>query len=56
MDIEQMIAIVQIYIHHRKDKEVQISPPRNARQLALLIDAYNTAISWLNQNGFKQYV
>jgi len=56
MTVETMIATVQIYIHHRKDKEVQISPPTNNRQMMKLIKAYDIAISWLNQNGFKQYL
>ena len=56
MQVEQMIATVQIYIHHRKNEEVQISIPRNARQMGLLIDAFNTATKWLADNGFKQYL
>ena len=53
MDIEQMIATVQIYIHHRKNKKVSIYI-NNARDLMLLTKAYGIAINWLNKNGFKQ--
>jgi hypothetical protein len=51
--IEQMIAIVQIYIHHRKGKEVQISI-NSARDIMLLTKAHSIALNWLNNNGFKQ--
>lgn len=53
--IEEMIAIVQIYIHHRKDKEIQITI-RNQRDVILLTKAYNIASKWLSENGFKQIV
>lgn len=51
--IEEMIATVQIYIHHRKNKEVQIKI-RTQRDLILLTRAYTIALTWLNNNGFKQ--
>lgn len=51
--VEEMISIVQIYIHHRKNKEVQIQI-RNARDLILLSRAYSIALNWLTSNGFKQ--
>lgn len=51
--IEEMIAIVQIYIHHRKGKEVQIQI-NNARDIMLLTRAHSIALTWLNNNGFKQ--
>ena len=50
--IEEMIATVQIYIHHRKNKEVKIVI-RNARDILLLTKAYNIAVKWLNENNFK---
>ena len=53
--IEEMIAIVQVYIHHRKNKEVQIKI-ENARDVILLTKAYNIAIKWLNENGFRQII
>ena len=53
--VEEMIAIVQICIHHRKDKEVQIEI-RSGRDLILLQRAYSIAINWLNNNGFKQII
>ena len=51
--VEEMIAIVQVYIHHRKNQEVNIVI-RNARDLVLLQNAYNIASEWLNNNGFVQ--
>lgn len=51
--IEEMIAIVQVYIHHRKNKEVKIVI-RDAKDVFLLTKAYNIAIQWLNDNNFKQ--
>jgi hypothetical protein len=53
--IEQMIATVQIYIHHRKDVEVKINI-RNLQDVAKLTRAYNIAVKWLNENNFKQIV
>jgi len=50
----QMISIIQVYIHHRKDKEVSIIPPRNQREFLLLVSAYNIANEWLINNGFEQ--
>lgn len=52
--IEEMIATVQIYIHHRKDKEIQITI-KNARDIVLLTKAYNIAVKWLNDNNFRQF-
>jgi predicted glycosyltransferase len=50
--IEQMIATVQIYIHHRKGVEVQIAI-RNATDIIKLQKAYNIASAWLTENNFK---
>jgi len=50
--VEEMIAIVQVYIHHRKNIEVNITI-RNNKDLFKLIKAYDIAGSWLNNNGFK---
>ena len=50
--VEEMIAIVQMYIHHRKNVEVNIVI-RNNQDLFKLIKAYDIAVSWLNNNGFK---
>jgi len=53
--IEEMIAIIQIYIHHRKGKEVQIKIT-SARDIMLLTRAHSIALNWLNNNGFKQII
>jgi len=53
--VQEMIAIVQIYIHHRKNKEVQIAFPNTPRRMALLLKAYDIAKTWLEENNFKQY-
>ena len=50
--ISEMIAVVQMYIHHRKDVEVQIYI-RDLRDVALLTEAYQIATEWLTNNGFK---
>ena len=50
-DITEMIAVVQMYIHHRKDVEVQIKI-ESLQDIAKLTPAYNIASEWLNQNGF----
>jgi len=50
--IDEMIAIVQMYIHHRKDVEVKIAI-RNQRDLILLTRAYNISSAWLMENNFK---
>jgi len=55
MGIEQMIATVQVYIHHRKNKEVNIQI-NSQRDLMLLTRAYSIANTWLMNNGFKQIV
>lgn len=51
-NINEMIAVVQMYIHHRKDVEVDIYL-RNLEDVAKLTHAYNIASEWLNNNGFK---
>lgn len=52
MDIKTMIATIQVYIHHRKGVEVQISP-RLPDELPLLLRAYSIAQDWLNKNVIK---
>jgi hypothetical protein len=48
--IEEMIAIVQIYIMQRKDKEVQIAI-QSPIDLMKLTKAYNIANNWLIENN-----
>lgn len=50
--ISEMIAVVQMYIHHRKDVEVQISI-EHPSDIPKLIKAYNIALEWLQNNNFK---
>ena len=50
--VNEQIAIVQMYIHHRKGIEVNISV-RGLHDVMKLSHAYNIAIEWLNKNGFK---
>ncbi len=47
-----MIAYVQIYIHIRKEKQVDISIT-SARDIFLLNQAYNYAVEWMNENDVK---
>ena len=53
--VNQMIATVQLYIHQRKNVEVNIAI-RNNSDLVKLTKAYNIATNWLNNNGFVQIV
>jgi len=53
MVTEHMICIVQIYIHIRKNKEVKIRHPRNAREFFLLNKAYDYAVKWMDNNEVK---
>jgi hypothetical protein len=50
--VKEMIATVQIYIHHRKGVEVDIDI-RSLSDVAKLTHAYNIAVEWLNANNFK---
>ena len=50
--IEEMIAIVQIYIKQRKDKDVSIAI-RNPIDILKLQRAYNIANEWLTENNAK---
>ena len=52
MDIKQMMAYVQVYIHIRKNKEVNINI-RDARDVLLLNQAYNIALIWMQNNNVK---
>ena len=52
MDERQMISTIQIYIHHRKNVEVNITPIL-PQELPLLLIAYNVASNWLKQNLVK---
>lgn len=51
-NIKEMIAIVQIYIKQRKDKDVEIAI-RNPIDLIKLTEAYNIANLWLTENNAK---
>ena len=55
MDIKEMVAIVQLYIHLRKDVEVQINLQqfKNLMAIILLQNAYSVAVGWLNENNVK---
>lgn len=52
MDIKTMIAYVQIYIHIRKNVEVNINI-RDNRDIFLLQKAYTDAVNWMDQNNFR---
>lgn len=52
MSLEKMIAYVQIYIHIRKNREVEISI-NDTRDLLLLQKAYQIAVNWMEQNNCK---
>jgi len=44
--ILEKIALVQCYMHHKKDVEVDIQPPSNLRQMLLLNNAYKVAYEY----------
>ena len=48
--VEEMIAIVQCYIHLLKDKEIIIYI-RNNKDILLLTIAYNKALEYFNQTN-----
>ncbi len=48
-NIKHMISVIQIYIHHKKGVEVNITP-NLPRDLIKLISAYNIAQKWLDNN------
>ena len=50
--VNEMIATIQIYIHHIKDVEVNISPVL-PKELTKLLMAYNKASDWLAKNQVK---
>lgn len=45
MNIEEMIAVVQCYIAHRTNREVNISHPTNYETMKL-VDLYETAVNF----------
>lgn len=51
MDITQMIAVIQCYIHIRKGVEVHINPQSAMMRPDLLMSAFNTAEQWFSQNN-----
>ena len=52
MTVEEMIATIQIQIHHVKGVEVHIVPDL-PREYARLLLAYSIANSWLSANLIK---
>lgn len=52
MDYKQMIATVQIYIHIRTGKEVNIRVS-GLMEMLQLKTAYDIALEWLQQNNTK---
>lgn len=51
MDVKKMIAIVQMYIHHRKNVEVSLKI-ESINDINKLKKAYNIAMNWFDNNGF----
>lgn len=46
LDNKQMIATLECYIHHRKNKEVRIAQPKTPQQYLLLTKAYEHCIKY----------
>lgn len=49
ISIIEKIALVQCYIHHKKNVEVVINPPTTLREIHLLNSAYKTAKEYFKQ-------
>ena len=43
MNIEEMVSLVQCYIHHMTGKQIVITKPRGGKQYFLLTKAYAIA-------------
>jgi len=43
---EEMIAVIECYIHHRKNKQVRIAKPKTPQQYLLLTKAYENCIGF----------
>lgn len=55
MDISKMITVVQIYIHIRTGKEIEVNT--NNLNILLLSQMYNIASAWLeDQNASIQQI
>ena len=50
MDINRMIAVVQLYIGIRKNKNVNINI-NGVKDIILLTQAYNVSTNWMNNNN-----
>lgn len=53
MDIKEMIAVVQAYINHRKDLEVDININqfRDPINILKLKEAYDISLEWFRNNN-----
>ena len=49
-NVEEMIAVVQAYINHRKGVTVNIEI-RNGEDIFKLMEAYNIAMEWFSKNN-----
>jgi hypothetical protein len=47
MTYQQMIAVIQCYIHHRKNIEVKINLPRNIGEIKKMQEMYLIAANYL---------
>jgi hypothetical protein len=47
MTYGQIIAVIQCYIHHMTNKEVQINLPRNVGEIKKMQQMYNIAAQYL---------
>lgn len=49
MSNEQMIAVVECYIHHRTNKQVRIAKPKTPQQYLKLTQAYESCIGFFHK-------
>jgi len=52
-NVKNMIATIQIYINHKKDVEVNLTPDL-PREYPQLLHAYGVAKKWLSENLINQ--
>jgi hypothetical protein len=52
MRTEEIIAIVEVYVHHATGKNIPVRPDL-PREMPLLLKAYSKAIDWIDKNNIK---
>ena len=55
MEIKEMVSVIQAYIAHRKDTEIEVNLEqfREPLNIIKLNNAYSIAVNWFNENKGK---